>query len=249
MLLNIGQPVVNSKTNILDIEVPKQLEVNVPTGMPHIDALFAGDGIMPSTAAILTGIPGAGKTTLALQLADAVMGMGHIAIYNTGEESLYQLRKVVRRLDLKNGFIPSYEPSVQGIVKKAKEVQKLHKGKQVFLFVDSLQCVELEREKGKRGRGPAAGNKEVQTTIALTQWCKETYGILCLIGMVTKDGTFAGKQAIRHVVDAHLHLGVDSERKSETYGERTACMEKNRTGQAQFVYSYDISSAGVKFTT
>ena len=249
MMISLGQPTVTNKSNILDIEVPKQLEVNVGTGMPHIDALYAGDGIMPSTASILTGIPGAGKTTLALQLADAVTGAGHIAIYNTGEESLYQLRKVVRRLDLKNGFIPAYESSVQGIVAKAKAVQKANKGKQVFLFVDSLQCVEMEREKGKRGRAPAAGNKEVQVAIALTQWCKETYGVLVLIGMVTKDGTFAGKQAIRHVVDAHLHLAVDTDRKSDTYGKRTACMEKNRTGQAQMVYTYDISSAGVAFET
>jgi len=249
MQISLGQPAVTNSSNILDIEVPKQLEMNIPTGIPHVDALFAGDGIMPSTAAILTGIPGAGKTTLALQLADAVTGMGHIAIYNTGEESLYQLRKVVRRLGLKNGFIPSYEETAQGIVKKAKAVQKANKGKQVFLFVDSLQCVELEREKGKRGRGPAQGNKEVGATIALTQWAKETYGILILIGMVTKDGTFAGKQAIRHVVDAHLHLGIDTERKSESYGERTACMEKNRQGAANMIYGYDISSAGVKFST
>jgi hypothetical protein len=42
MLLNIGQPTVTNKTNILDIEVPKQLEVNIPTGIAHIDALYAG---------------------------------------------------------------------------------------------------------------------------------------------------------------------------------------------------------------
>lgn len=247
MKLSLGQPTVTNTTNILDIEVPAALEENVPTGFAHIDALFAGDGITPSTAAIVTGIPGAGKTTLMLQLADAITGAGHIAIYNTGEESLYQVRKVVRRLGLQNGFIPSYESSAQAIVKKARSVQRANPGQQVFLFVDSLQCVEIEREKGKRGRAPSAGSKEVSATEILTAWAKETFGVVMIIGMVTKDGTFAGKQAIRHIVDAHLHLSVDTDRKSDTYGQRLASMDKNRFGQAQIGYTYEISSNGVQF--
>jgi DNA repair protein RadA/Sms len=247
MQLNLGQPKVNNKTNILDIEVPTQLEENVVSGFAHVDALFAGDGITPSTAALVTGIPGAGKTTLMLQLADAVTGAGHIAIYNTGEESLYQVRKVVRRLGLENGFIPSYESSAQAIVKKARAVQTANPGKQVFLFVDSLQCVEVDREKGQRGRGPSQGSKEVNASAILTAWAKETFGVLMIIGMVTKSGEFAGKQAIRHIVDAHLHLAVDTDRKSDTYGQRVATMEKNRFGQSGLGYVYEINSSGVRF--
>lgn len=249
MKLNLGQPTVNNNTNILDIDVPQQLEENVNTGFAHIDALFAGDGITPSTAAIVTGIPGAGKTTLMLQLADAITGAGHIALYNTGEESLYQVRKVVRRLGLENGFIPSYESSAQDIVKKAKAVQRANPGKQVFLFVDSLQCVDVAREKGQRGRGPSQGSKEVNATEILTQWAKETFGVVMIIGMVTKDGTFAGKQAIRHIVDAHLHLSVDTDRKSDTYGQRVATMDKNRFGNSGICYTYEINSSGVHFET
>ncbi len=249
MKLNLGQPRVSNDTNILDIDVPAALEENVDTGFAHINALFAGDGVTPSTAAIVTGIPGAGKTTLMLQLADAVTGAGHIALYNTGEESLYQVRKVVRRLGLENGFIPSYESSAQDIVKKAKAVQRANPGKQVFLFVDSLQCVEVDREKGKKGRAQSGANKEVSATEILTQWAKETFGVLMIIGMVTKDGTFAGKQAIRHIVDAHLHLSVDTDRKSDTYGQRVASMDKNRFGQSQIAYTYEITSAGVQFET
>ena len=246
-LIALGQPKVTDTTNILDIEVPAQLEVNVPTGFAHIDALFAGDGVTPSTASIVTGIPGAGKTTLMLQLADAITRSGHIAVYNTGEESLYQVRKVVRRLGLEHGFVPMYETETKTLIRKIKAIQAKNKGKQVFLFVDSLQCMEVEREKGKRGRPASHGNMEVETTALLTQWAKESYGVLFLIGMVTKDGTFAGKQKIRHIVDVHLHLGVDTDRKSETYGNRVASMEKNRFGLAGVEYSYEINSLGVHF--
>lgn len=249
MLQDLGQPRVSLDTNILDVEIPAQLDVSCPTGLPHVDALFAGDGVTPSTACLFTGIPGSGKTTLGLQLADAVAGQGHVAMYNTGEESLYQVRKVVRRLGLKNGFIPAYEASVQGIIRNARALQKKHPRKQVFVFVDSLQCVEIEREKGKRGREASQQNREVQVVAALTQWAKETFGVVVIVGMVGKDGKFLGNNKIKHLTDCHLHLSVDSDRKSETYGQRVATMEKNRFGQAFLGYVYELSSQGVKFET
>lgn len=249
MRLNLGQPQVNNSTNILDIEVPKELENNEPTGMPHIDALFAGDGVTPSTAAFITGIPGAGKTTLLLQLADSLTAQGHVAIYNTGEESLYQVRKVVRRLGLEHGFIPSYETTDKAIIAKAKAVQRANKGKRVFLFVDSLQCVEHERPAGARGRPPVGMNATIKSLENLTMWAKETFGILFVIGMVGKDGEFLGNNMIKHIIDCHLHMDVDTDRKSETYGQRVATMQKNRLGIAGIGYVYDVSASGVRFET
>ena len=70
--INVGNPEVTTSTNILDIELPKELENAISTGWDHFDALCAGDGMIPSTVAILTGLPGSGKTTMALQLADSI---------------------------------------------------------------------------------------------------------------------------------------------------------------------------------
>lgn len=249
MRLTLGQPKVTNSTNILDIEVPSELENNEPTGMPHIDALFAGDGVTPSTAAFITGIPGAGKTTLLLQLADAITGQGHIAVYNTGEESLYQVRKVVRRLDLKHGFVPSYETTDKAILKKVKAIQKANPKKRVFLFVDSLQCVEHEREAGARGRPAAGDNATIKSLETLTMWAKETFGILFVIGMVGKNGEFLGNNKIKHMIDCHLHMDVDTERKSETYGQRMATMTKNRFGISGIGYAYEVGAHGVHFET
>jgi len=249
MRLNLGQPKVTNTSNILDIEVPAELEVNEPTGIPHVDALFAGDGVTPSTAAFITGIPGAGKTTLLLQLADALTGEGHVAIYNSNEESLYQVRKVVRRLGLENGFIPSYETTDKAIVAKAKAVQRANPGKRVFLFVDSLQCVEHERAKGQRGR-PATGNKAtIKALETLTVWAKETFGVVFVIGMVGKNGDFLGANEIKHMIDCHLHMDVDTDRKSETYGQRVATMTKNRFGTSGIGYTYEVGAQGVHFET
>jgi len=247
MRLNLGQPRVTNTTNILDIEVPAQLEQNETTGMPHIDALFAGDGVTPSTAAFVTGIPGAGKTTLLLQLADSITAQGHIALYNTGEESLYQVRKVVRRLDLKHGFVPGYESTDKAIITKAKALQRANPRKRVFLFVDSLQCVEHERPAGQRGRAPAADNATLKSLETFTTWAKETFGVLFVVGMVGKNGEFLGNNKIKHMIDCHLHMDVDTDRKSETYNQRVATMQKNRFGIAGIGYTYDVGSSGVRF--
>lgn len=248
MNLNLqGQPEINVNTNILDIDIPQQMEENIPTGIPHINHLFAGDGITPSTSALVTGIPGSGKTTMMLQLADSITASGNIAIYNTGEESLFQVRRVVRRLGLRHGFIPGYERSVQEIVERANEISAANPGKKVFLFVDSLQCVELDRATGQRGRDPNQGNREVRVTERLTTWAKETFNVCMIIGQVKKDGQFAGKQAILHTVDCHLHLDQDRDRRSETYGERIAAMEKNRFGTSGTFYQFNLESRGIQF--
>ncbi len=243
--LNIGNPEVTEDTNILDITIPHQMEVNISTGIDHIDALCAGDGITPSTIMLLTGLPGAGKTTLELQLADSITRKGHIALVNTNEESLYQVRRTAKRLDLKHGFIPSYKGEVHELIEHAEKIRLKHLDKQMFLFVDSLQTIEYDS--GKSGRPMSQLNGAVEATWELAAWAKANFTIVILIGQVTKDGTFAGKQEIKHAIDAHLHLGIDTDRKSETYGERVAEMQKNRFGTAGIFLGFEITAQGLVF--
>lgn len=89
MNLNVGIKTWKRGTNILDLEVPAQLERTVKTGLKWFDEALGGEGMTPSTAMMLTGTPGAGKTTMCLQLADSITAQGHICLFNTGEESLY----------------------------------------------------------------------------------------------------------------------------------------------------------------
>jgi len=248
MDLSIGQPEVDFDSNILDVVVPKELEKSVKTGFKNIDTLFAGDGILPSTSALITGLPGAGKTTLMLQLADAITAEGHIALYNTGEESLYQVRRVVKRLNLRNGFIPGYNRTVQDIANHAEQLQDANPEKKIFLITDSLQTLEVEREEGKRGRNLSKQNEEVAAIEYLTRWAKDTFNISLCIGQVNKGGTFAGKQEVKHIIDCHLHLAYDTERGSSSYGERIAEMTKNRFGCAGVYYPYEISHTGISFS-
>lgn len=247
MQLVFGQPKVKSATNILEVEIPKEMQNAIPTGSMYIDALFAGDGILPSTVALITGMPGAGKSTLMMQLADALTGAGHIALYNGCEESLYQVRRVVNRLGLRNGFVVGYDRDVNSVVEHANALKKVNPDKKIFIFADSLQTLDVSRKKGQLGRNLSRLNTQVAATEVLTQWAKETFNCAFIIGQVTKAGEFTGKQDIKHIVDCHMHLAFHREHRRGPE-ERFARMEKNRFGTAGVYYNFSLNARGVTFS-
>jgi DNA repair protein RadA/Sms len=227
MNLSVGLKSWKRGTNILDLDVPAQLERTVKTGLNWFDeAVSSGEGMTPSTAMMLTGTPGAGKTTMCLQLAESIMASGNLCLFNTGEESLFQVRKVAKRLNMKHGFIAGQDNMVEDILTHADSLRKAHPNKQVFIVLDSLQTLD----DGKYKDGHTNSMTQVRSIEMITNWCKETYGIALVIGQVTKGGDFAGKQQIKHAVDAHGHLFIDEQKNSETYGERLFEIQKNRFG-------------------
>ena len=240
---------VNSQTNILDITVPKEMEHNVRTGHQYIDFLFAGDGITPSTAGLVTGEAGAGKTTLMLQLAECITRQGHIALYNTGEESLFQVRRTVKRLGVEKGFIVAQHTYVEDVLAHAEYLRTkvAKRGQHVFLIHDSLQTLERKVEK-KRGRGrpPSESTQQIECLQDMTNWAKKTYQIVLVIGHVTKDGKFAGKNKLKHMVDCHLHLGY--EKQEDGRKQPMAEMTKNRFGPSGISFYFNLTETGLDFS-
>lgn len=241
MKLGIGQPEVDLDGNILDIEVPEQMKKAIPTGHPHIDLLFEGTGMIAGTVTLVTGTPGAGKTTLMIQLADRLTGIGHKAIVNTGEESLYQVRRVTERLGIKNGFIPAYNRCAEDIIEHCEKIRAKHPEKHLFLIIDSLQCLGV-RPTGERGRPPGKDKQQIMALEMLTEYAKNNWVQLLMIGHVNKKGEFSGKQTIKHIVDCHMHLSFDPE-----FEERCCEMQKNRFGVAGTFYNFDLTAKGLAF--
>ena len=71
--------------------------------------------------------------------------------------------------------------------------------------------------------------------------------MLFLIGHVNKKNEFAGRQTLKHIIDCHLHLDIDTDRRSINYGDRIATMEKNRTGVAGLCYNFEVGRKGFIF--
>jgi DNA repair protein RadA/Sms len=216
-------------TNIKDIKIPPQMRNRKVTGLAWFDDLvgdgFAG-GFVPSTIAMLTGTPGAGKSTLLRQLADSITGAGHIALYNTGEEAVVQVKMGCERLELQHGFTISDDDLVEDIRKHLDHLTAENPGKQIFWLQDSLQTLD----DGKYTNGIKTSGTLVRAAEAMVDWAKEKYGICIFIGQVTKNGDFAGRNTILHAVDVRLDLYIDEQKKSETFGQRLLEGGKNRYG-------------------
>ena len=237
-----------------DIKVPDALRTTLKTGWEYIDALFTGEGIRPSTCCMVTGLPGGGKTTISLQMAESLVRMGHVVLYNSCEESGAQIKMKLEKmgfnnlLESKNAYFSSYYDiaDILAYADKVRKQNKLGEGQGFFLFVDSLQTIERASKSAGRPAGPAQQQCEAMWDVAA--WCKENMTIAMMIGQVTKDGTFAGKQEVKHAVDCHLHLAMDTDKKSETYRQRVAEMQKNRFGASGLFFPYEITSKGIEFS-
>ena len=92
-------------TSIQDITVPDVLKKRVKTGTEWFDCVLGGEGFTPSMVSLFTGTPGAGKTTMMLTLANSLQGHGAQVVFNTAEESLYQVKMTTERLKLRHPFM------------------------------------------------------------------------------------------------------------------------------------------------
>lgn len=239
MKLNTKRDEITFGTNILDVKIPEKLRERYPCNVEYIDTAFGGEGFTPSTISLFTGEPGAGKTTLMLTLADALTSQGYTCLFNTAEESLYQVKLTCERLNLESGFIAGQEAYVPRLLKQCDALRNKFKDKPFFLIVDSLQTLN----DGKYGEENTNSQSAVRSLQMLTDYAKEHYVNIVCIGQVNKSGNMAGSQKLKHMVDAMLHLSI--EKKDEDFkGLRVLETVKNRFGGAGWTFFLDLKKRG-----
>ena len=97
MRLNTSIEDIPNGTNILDIEVPDELRKRVKTGIVYFDDALGGRGLTPSMVTLFTGTPGAGKTTMMLELANSLTGNGGNVLFM---ESMVSIMLITRLLSV-----------------------------------------------------------------------------------------------------------------------------------------------------
>jgi len=238
MKLNVKTKTGEEIINIFDIDVPVQLKNKISTGLDYFDTAIGGKGFTPSMVTLFTGTPGAGKTTMMLELANSMTGKGCNVLFNTAEESLYQLKMTVERLKLRHGFKAGQETDVNKLLESSKQMMDNEPGKPFFLIIDSLQCLT-------EGKGP--GNHTAASTQRclqkITDFCKEYYCNAIVIGQVTKNGNMAGRNVLKHMVDSMMSLSVE-EKDEDLMGCRILRVNKNRFGGAGHIMILTLKQNG-----
>jgi DNA repair protein RadA/Sms len=250
MKLNISVDGITFGTMIDEVEVPPALRIKRASGIEAWDDAMGGKGMTPSAICLFTGTPGGGKTTLMLSVASSFTARGVNVLYNTAEESAFQVRMTYDRLRLSSSFRLGQVTNVKELTAQCDEIRKQDPTKPFILIQDSLQT--LDDGHFKNGRiTTATAERACQH---LTNWTKAgmdgvdesvRHPNTIVIGQVNKSGKMAGANKLKHMVDALVHLSVETNEDSEWFDCRKVFTEKNRFGGAGFLSFLRMSERGL----
>ena len=231
-----------------EIEIPAFFDRPMKSGLSFVDYVLGDQGFFPTQSTILTGDPGCGKTTLTLQIADALRGHGTRVAFASCEMRKEMVSRFQKRLGAEHNIdiitdkwvdLPSgkrvnvpFASSVPHLLESANRLRAKHPDQPFMLIVDSLQ--ELDDGYFKSGR--KTSRTAYRAMDALNEWAKETECGVVVIGQVTKDGKMAGSNDIKHLIDAHLHISIET-KDEDLRGARILEATKNRfAGCGQIVF-------------
>lgn len=199
-------------------------------GLPWLQEVLRG-GLTKGGIYLLSGEPGIGKTTLAVQILVDLAKRGIPVVYLTNEQSLADIAAVVDRIARglvgaeaeavrDNLFCDDAVPEIKDLPdflarRVLSDGQEYH-GCRVLVY-DSIQ-----------GRGLAAtATQQYRSLYKFNDLAKNSGLCTLLIGHITKRGQIAGPKDLEHNIDAMIYL-------RRAFRLRPLFVPKNRFGPAVF---------------
>lgn len=200
------------------------------TNMGELDRLF-GNGIVEGSLILVAGEPGVGKSTLLLQMANALAMQGLNVLYVCGEESAEQTSLRAQRLNIDHQNI--YLLSETNFTAIKAQIDQLNPD---VAIIDSVQIVY-------KAELPSAPGSVVQVREIATEFMHVAKGqgiTTLLIGHVTKSGEVAGPRVLEHIVDTVLDFEGDRQ-----HGFRLLRVIKNRFGPTDEIAIFQMKETGL----
>ena len=200
------------------------------SGLGELDRVLGG-GLVPSSAILVGGDPGIGKSTLLLQAAARFAQAGLKTVYVSGEEAKAQVRMRAQRLGLEKAPVKlATETNLRDIL------TMLESERPQLAIIDSIQTMwadNVDSAPGSVSQVRAAAHE-------LTSFAKRKGVSVVLVGHVTKEGQIAGPRVVEHMVDTVLYF--EGERGHQF---RILRAVKNRFGPADEIGVFEMTGLGL----
>ncbi len=200
------------------------------TGITEFDRILGG-GIVPGSAVLVGGEPGIGKSTLLLQVANALAQSDDKILYVTSEESAKQTGLRASRLGVKsNNLLVLAETNVERILNQIGKIAPS------VVVVDSIQMIY----KPTLPAAPGSVTQLRDCCMDLVYLAKASGTAVIFVGHVTKAGTLAGPKIIEHIVDTVVYFEGD-----RFHSHRVVRCVKNRFGSTHEVGLFEMTGEGL----
>jgi DNA repair protein RadA/Sms len=214
--------------NLSDIDLQSLPRYSSSIG--ELDRVLGG-GLVPGSVILVGGNPGAGKSTILLQIMCKLSNSGRTALYVTGEESLQQVGMRAKRLNLPEANLKMLaETNVEKICQAAQE------NTPELLVVDSIQVMHSVDVPS----APGSISQVRESAAYLIQYAKQTNTVLFLVGHVTKEGHLAGPKVLEHMIDCFIMLEGSNDTKY-----RILRGQKNRFGAVNEIGVFAMTENGL----
>ena len=223
-------PAGASKSPKMLSQVDSGDELRFSTGMGELDRVLGG-GAVEGSLVLVGGAPGIGKSTLLLQICNALCAQRSV-LYVSGEESERQLKLRAQRLGVApdNLYILA-ENRLEDIQSSCEEA------KPDVLIVDSIQTMFCEENESS----PGSVSQVKDCTMRLMQLSKNEGITVFVVGHINKDGNIAGPKVLEHMVDCVLYFEGDP---NTSY--RLLRAAKNRFGSTNEIGVFEMLDTGLK---
>ena len=255
-----GKPAKPRASLRLDQISDRQVE-RWSSGYGELDRVLGG-GVVPGSMVLIGGDPGIGKSTLLLQVSNA-LSQNYRVLYISGEESGQQVKLRGSRLGVAEEL--SQEINGNGKVTVAQETQVSEQnGKSLKVESDLYILPETDLEEILKEieslRPNLAVIDSIQTvffpaltsapgsvaqvrecTAALMKVAKHEDITMLIVGHVTKEGAIAGPKVLEHLVDTVLYFEGD-----RFASHRLLRTVKNRFGATHEIGIFEMVANGLR---
>lgn len=218
-----GDFTVNSLTDI-----PLNSEHRFITNINELDRVLGG-GIVKGSVILLSGDPGIGKSTILMQIANALKKLK--ILYVSGEESAVQIKLRANRLGVQNeNLLIMANSDVEQICEYIKSSNP------DIVMIDSIQTMNISELSASSG-----SIVQVRESTKMFLDVGKALDIpIFIVGHVNKGGDIAGPKILEHIVDTVLYFEGE---KNHSY--RILRSIKNRFGSTNEIGVFEMSESGL----